>query len=59
VVSLAEELGSRAGMAGVPDQSAAARSPAMAGGLVIVNDFGRTIDPWSPTDFAGAVDDRY
>jgi hypothetical protein len=53
IVSMAHELGS------VP---ATTLDPALAlagGGWTITNDFGRTINPWGPSGFAGAVDDRY
>jgi hypothetical protein len=54
-----EKMGSRADVAGVPTQSAAALSPAMAGGWTITNDFVRTTNSWGPSGFAGAADDRY
>jgi hypothetical protein len=59
VISLADELG--AGPLTLSDLLADA-APGVADrgrGWTIVNDFGRTIDPWSPTGFSGAVDDRY
>jgi hypothetical protein len=58
VVSMAQELGSMPSALGVPAESAA-QSGATPGGWTIVNDFGRTINPWGPSGFAGAVDDRY
>jgi hypothetical protein len=63
IISLSEELG--VGQPVTPGPYADP-APPMAQllaehdlGWTVTNDFGRTINPWGPSGFSGAVDDRY
>ena len=54
---MAQELGSRAPLAGISNESAAARTGAS--GWEIINDLGYRVNPWGVHGFSGTIDHRY